>query len=211
MLGRSISLPGSFSGRKVGAAPGLSTSVLIHQGSGVSVSSTYDDDGGTPTQARGRRQERSFRGRVRHDHKLDAQLPDTIPEDALRHPTPPPPMRTPASVRRRPTRAPMSDEELVPGWGERGERGERDSPSPPLKRARPGLQHAISLPANVSGRRAPTPTQLGKLPRVEVAPGAGLPAPPAGGLDETNVRNISMWMHGVALALETQLARALQV
>lgn len=217
VLGRSISLPGSFSGRKVGPGGGLSSSALIHQGSGVSVSSTYDDDG-APTQARRSRHERSFRGRVRHNGgiaSLDG-LPDTIPEDALRHPTPPPPLRTPASVRRRPARAPMSDEDVVPGVGEL-----HDSPSPPLKRARgaPGLQHASSLPANFYAQpqprgRAPTPTlptHSMRPPSRPPADAAGLPVPPAGGLDETNVRSISMWMHGVALALEDQLAATLQV
>lgn len=70
-LGRSISLPGAVASRKFTST--LSTlpskdAGLHHQGSGVSVSSTYDDeDGGGNHHKGGRKHERSFRGRVRHE------------------------------------------------------------------------------------------------------------------------------------------------
>lgn len=75
-LGRSISLPGSVANRKFSATTLPPNAGLHHQGSGVSVSSTYDDDDGGHHGAHhhhgipikgGRKQERSFRGRVRHE------------------------------------------------------------------------------------------------------------------------------------------------
>ncbi len=178
---------------------------------------------------------------------------DAIPEDttpllrttsctAARHPTPPLSLRTPAATRRRPSRAPLGDEDLLPPVSP-DRRLDSDTPSPPPKRtrtvvppptARAILQHSVSLPATLatggggaasagrqaSGRAAAPLGGAAKPPRSPTdepiglwAPGVlgVIPPPPRSGLEETNMRCISVWMNGVALALDQPLMQALEV